>query len=721
MTIVFNNPHGAPVIVQKEDAVLIDTTPEGEVFAATDPDSGKTMMTTVKSEHMMDEPMGMEEEMERQIVDSQMNSMEDAMSNPPKKLFTWKNLRLQTAISGQKAFMGRLGRTLEGGRVGDVFRFGKEQLLRQLPNNVSIRDSPFLLQLTTAEQWYNYLRSLSENPIDVGAELSMTVSPSQRIAVAMFVKEWEQDPGHGTLLRRVAPGGEPNEVIAIGNMVYDIITGRGPNPLGAAGYGDFAYDKMFRLAYDMIQSLPINFYNTYTLFQLEADEGGKIYSEVVSNYTPLELSEVGMVLELRQKLAELGSGYANVVIPDPQLAAEAAALMNKAVTAYNSGDTITVRSVLNYLQEPPFNYMTPAKDAKSIFDAKGQTDVKGVSMKKDKAGKQGLQLYNGLAYIKGIKADVIDAETGQINSKEINQIKDKPFEVVASPFDNTVQGVIKFTSKDNFVFTKGAKLGGGQNRQEKRDAAAELAEALGNPGSQRKVESILVKEGGAAGLKPLMKAFPKGTSQAAAKKAISMMPSVTQHPAGDYILKNPRGKPQGRGKFLELQIHPKTQLDMKLKPTTGSGTGDKRHGAPPKGKDGSQNQWSKGLYNLLNKRIDEMNKKMSKDKSKKQKYPNVTVMVHGGKHKKTGNWAPYRIKLPKSHFVKQRLPDGTEVIGLKKSLADKELVNAFQKFTDEYGMFKVQRKDNEMYFIPHKRGAYYDKVRRQIGGAKGSR
>ena len=97
-----------------------------------------------------------------------------------------------------------------------------------------------------------------------------------------------------------------------------------------------------------------------------------------------------MVLELRQKLAELGSGYANVVIPDPQLAAEAAALMNKAVTAYNSGDTITVRSVLNYLQEPPFNYMTPAKDAKSIFDAKGQTDVKGVAvLRKTKRASKG--------------------------------------------------------------------------------------------------------------------------------------------------------------------------------------------------------------------------------------------------------------------------------------------------------------------------------------------
>ena len=271
------------------------------------------------------------------------------------------------------------------------------------------------------------------------------------------------------------------------------------------------------------------------------------------------------------------------------------------------------------------------------------------------------------------------------------------------------------------MFTKGAKLSSGQNRQEKRDAAAELAEALGNPGVQSKVESILVKEGGAAGLKPLMKAFPKGTSQASAKKAISMMTSVTQHRAGDYILKNPRGKPQGRGKFLALQIHPKTQLDMKLKPTSASGTGDKRHGAPPKGKDGSQNQWTKGLKNILQSRIDEMNKKMKKDKSKKQKYPDIGLMVTGGKHKKTGKWAPYRIKLPKSHFVKQRLPDGTEIIGLKKSLADKELVNAFQKFTDEYGQFKVQRKDNEMYFIPHKRGAYYDKVRRQIGGAKGSR
>ena len=63
---------------------------------------------------------------------------------------------------------------------------------------------------------------------------------------------------------------------------------------------------------------------------------------------------------------------------------------------------------------------------------------------------------------------------------------------------------------------------------------------LNNPGGiQSKVESILIKEGGAAGLKPLKAAFPKGTTKAQATAAIAKMSSVYQHPAGDYILKNP--------------------------------------------------------------------------------------------------------------------------------------------------------------------------------------
>ena len=665
MTIVFNNPHGSPVEVPIDETVVVDIDEDGnQVRAATGPDGG-TLMTTVMSEERMDDPMGMTQEREDMMVSSQLNGMEDAMTNPPKQLFTAKNLRLQTAISGKQAFMGQVGRVFEGGLVGDAFRFAKATALQRIPEKTSVRDSPFLLQLARGDQWYRYLTSLRDSPIDVGAELSATVSPSQRIAIAMFVKEWEQDPGHRTLLRRAAPGADPNELILIGNMVYDIMTGRGPNPAGAKGYGSFAYDKMFRLAYDMLLSLPINFYNTYTLFQLEADEGGKIYSEVVSNYTPLELSEVGMVLELRQKLAEYGPAYANTVIGDTSVAAEAGALMTKAVSAYSHGDTVTVRSVLNYLQEPPFYYMTPSSDAKTIFEAKSDDSFTGVRLDKTKALKAKLPIFNGLVYLKGMPKDSTDKDSGTLNTNKTDKEKwaNKSFEVIQSPFDNTVMGVLTLTSKDNFTFAKGATKGKDANRQQKRDASAEIAEALGNP----------------------------------------------------------RGKPQGRGKFLALQIHPKTQLDMKLRATSKSGTGDKRHGGPPKGKDGSQNKWTMGLKNILESRIKEMNFKMRKDKSKKQKYPDIGLMVTGGKHKKTGNWAPYRIKLPKSHFVKSRLPDGTEVIGMKKSLSDKELVAAWQKFTNEYGMFKVQRKDNEMYFIPHKRGAYYDKVRRQTGKAKGSR
>ena len=670
MTIIFNNPHGAPVHIRREDAVVVDTNSNGVVYAGTDPETGETMMTTVTSERVLDDPMGMEQHMEDQITSSQLNDMEDAMSNPPKKLFTWKNLRLQSAISGQKAFeehtLGKAGSAatgLFGLRAGGAFLW--DLGMRQIPKKQSIRNSPFLLQLVTAELWYTYLKSLSDSPIDVGAELSMSVSPSQRISVAMFVKEWEQDPGHQTLMRRAVPGADIQEVEAIGQMVYDIITGRGPNPLNSAGYGNFAYDKMFRLAYDMILSLPIRFYNTYTLFQLEADEGGKIYSEVVSNYTPLEVSEVGLVLELRQKLAELGPGYANVVISDSSLAAEAAALMTKAVSAYSNGDTVTVRSILNYLQEPPFYYMTPSADAKSIFEEGAEPTAVGVNFGGDK--KHGMPTHNGLVYLKRFKKDYVDKATGKIKSgdKGSKEWHKKSYEVVESPFDNKVTGVIAFKDGPNkFNYVAGATLSKGGDREQKRDAAAEIAESIGNP----------------------------------------------------------RGKPQGRGKFLGLQIHPKTQLKMKLASTTTTGTGDKRHGRPPRGKDGSQNKWSMGLYNLLESRINAMNKKFAKDKkSRKQKYPNMGLMVSGGILKKTGNWAPYRIKLPNSHFTKKRLPDGTEVIGMKKSLADKELLAAWRRFTNEYGLFKVQRKDNEMYFIPHERGAYYDKVRRQIGGAKGSR
>ena len=91
----------------------------------------------------------------------------------------------------------------------------------------------------------------------------------------------------------------------------------------------------------------------------------------------------------------------------------------------------------------------------------------------------------------------VEQATGKINFND--DIKNQAFEVVRGPFDTTVQGVLKFGDKlDKVAYTHGAKLDKAKTRKEKIDAATEMAEALGNPGVQSKVESILVKEGGAS-------------------------------------------------------------------------------------------------------------------------------------------------------------------------------------------------------------------------------
>lgn len=726
MSIVFTNPNGRRIRVNPEDVEYITD----NVVGALDPDTGEMMMTSTDPDEI--NPEGMEGDANIQFQDEMTNMMEEVegLQNPPKALFTWRNLRLPQAIAGEKAVKGATGAFI--GAPSKVLGAGKRFLRREISAKQSIRESPFLLQLTTAEQWYDYIKNMSRNPVDMGAELSAGVTPSQKIAVAMFVKEAEMDPGFSNLMKKAVPGSEPLEIQAMGAMIVDLMTGRGPNPLAAKGYGTFKYDKMFRLAYDILQSMPIRQYNSYTLFQLEADEGGKVFSEVTRNYTPLELSEVGLILEIRDNIAQYGAGYANMVISEPSLAAEAAALMQKGAAAYSTGDTITVRSILNYLQASPFYYKTPAADAKTIFDAKGTTDITGVRLDKIPTDLK-KYLYSGLVHLKGIRQDNVD-DLGKLKTSSADDKKvweNKSFEVVKSPFDTTVAGVLKFAKSTNsYTFSEGATMSKNRTGEQKKGDAAAIADVLAasNPGgAQKKVESILVKEGGAAGLKPLMKAFPKGTTQATAKKAISMMPSVTQHSAGDYILKNPRGKPTGRGKYYNLEVHAKSNLNMKLKPTNTKGQGDLRHGAPPKGKDGTQNTWTKGLYKLLQADVEAINKKHMRDKkTRKPKLPELTVMISGGKHKKTGKWAPYRIKLPKSHFATSRLPDGTQSVGLRSGKATPAMKKAWQNFTDEYGLFvRNDNKGTEFRFTPSKkaehRGAYQDRFRRQVGGAKRSR
>ena len=727
--IVFRNPHGQAVEVDEEDTTVVADGPNGRVVAAKDPDTGATMMANLSTETYVPSDMPSEQEEDMMYYDA-MNSIEDIEPNPPRRaLFNWKNLRLQSAISGEAASGSRRAGRAGEATVGAAIRVMSERL----PANQSIRDSPQIMMLATVEDWVTYVERMAESPINMGAEFSASISPSQRIAVTKFVAEWEQDVGHRSLLQKALPGTQPSDLVARGELVYSLMANRGPNPMRARGYGSFKFDKMFRLAYDIISTMPINFYNSYSLFNLPALEGEAAFREAVDRYVPLDLAEVGMAIQMQQKLAEYGPGYAQIAVADPSMSNETYRLMQQVVNGYNIGDTAVVRSALNALQDAPFYYMAEVSADKSVFDAQNTAEkgVVGVSqLKKEQFENHKDLYYNGLIFLKDFPRAALDPATGKLlaNDKrpEGVNIANRKFAVVRGPFDTEVQGVFQF-GKDpnkNQSYIHGAKLENTKTRKEKIDAATEMAEALGNPGVQSKVESILVKEGGAAGLKPLMKAFPKGTSQAAAKKAIAKIPSVYQHKAGDYILKNPRGKPVGRGKFYTLELHPKTQLDMKLAVTTSSGQGDARHGRGPKGKEGSQNTWTKGLYKVLDADIEARNAKHRKDKkTRTDKFPKMGLMITGGKHKKTGAFAPYRIKLPKSHFAIGRTPGGAQSIGLQSGKASPAIEGAWKKFTDEYGVFvRKDTKSTQFRFIPSKkdehRGAYYDKLRRQVGAKK---
>ena len=660
--IVFNNPNGRTVEVDEADTTVVADGPNGRVLAARDPNTGATMMRNLSTETYVPSDMPSEEE-EQMMNDDAMNRIEDINPNPPSKvLFNWKNLRLQGAIAGEVASGARrVGRAAEA-TTGRAVRLMSERL----PANQSIRDSPQIMMLATVEDWVTYVERMTENPIDMGAEFSASVSPSQRIAVTKFVAEWEQDAGHRSLLQKSLPGMQPSDLVARGELVYSLMTNRGPNPMRARGYGSFKFDKMFRLAYDIISTMPINFYNSYTLFNLPALEGEAAFREAVDRYVPLDLSEVGMAIQMQQKLAEYGPGYAQIAVADPSMSNETYRLMQQVVNGYNIGDTAVVRSALNALQEAPFYYMTESPPEPTIFQAT-ESEVVGVGGISEKVmGKE--FFYNGLIFIKGFPREAINNEQskGLINYKS-DVIKGKSYEVVKSPFDTQVVGVIKFgTNKDSASFTEGATKSKAMNRKEKIDAATEMAEALGNP----------------------------------------------------------RGKPVGRGKFYTLELHPKTQLDMKLAVTTASGQGDARHGRGPKGKEGSQNTWTKGLYKVLDADIEARNAKHRRDKkTRKDKFPKMGLMITGGKHKKTGAFAPYRIKVPKSHFTIGRTPGGVQSIGLQSGKASPAIKAAWQKFTDEYGVFvRKDTKSTQFRFIPSKkaehRGAYYDKLRRQVGAKK---
>ena len=597
--------------------------------------------TTFTESEEVEEEMGMDdggditmEEMGARGRMSGVESLFGGRSNPPSSgAITWRNLRLQSAIdsSARIEAFGRVKRLARQANIG--------QLLGRISSATSVRPYSEMLLLATAENWVDYLRNM--NPLDISAELSAEVSPQDQLSIYGFIKEWESDPSHRAFRRRVNQGADINSEFAKGQIAYDIMTAKGPDPMKGSNFGNHRYDKMFSLALDIIKSIRFNTYNYYTLNAMHNDEGDRVFMDFRSRYIPLGAADVEMIQEMQANIAG-GKSYAFQTTASQDQAIEADMLMRKCVSAYQVGDTRTCRSILDVLMAPPYNYKPMSVKLAVAHAASGNKgsvkasagEIFRVTIAGKKAPKIADQFLEGNMAFISVQTDDGDfmklMKTGKLG--EANKMKKAVGIVHKSFFDPTPVGIIsaatgKWTVEDYSSFMK------------------------------------------------------KGTKTFEDRKQRNQRSKLQQAV---------KGNPKGRGKFLFMEIHPKSQLTMKR------GSGEEKHG---QSKDTAK--WTKGLN---------------------KHFPGMKL-VQVGKLKATGEDAPFRIRLPISHFKPVTHPTkGYKTIGMKKG--DKGLQATWQKIVDTYGMPKMSPVKGTYYrFIVDKtqRGSYYDGVRRKTGKAKASR
>jgi hypothetical protein len=155
--------------------------------------------------------------------------------------------------------------------------------------------------------------------------------------------------------------------------------------------------------------------------------------------------------------------------------------------------------------------------------------------------------------------------------------------------------------------------------------------------------------------------------------------------------------PLGRGKFLYVQLLPKTQVTFSKKLTDE----ERKLGK-------TQGERKLGLTKLV---------------PPKQSYGGV--FVHTGKHKITGEETPWLIRLPTSHFrAVNTNVDGKNVRTIALMKGSPELQKAFSKFGDTYGMpvFKSTKSLPTRFIIPKKfQGNFYDTLQRKIAKKRGKK
>ena len=667
MNFIRNN--GEVVQVNDKDVSKLEETESYTLFGARHNPSGEQMTSVVyKNGHTPGDMHNADNDTGLVLAPSEEESREmepmtevPALKNPRQRI-TWKNLRLSSSIAGQKAVRGKLATAAALPSLA-VRQLTAMVFSGELDAETSIRDSPILF-MARAEDWYQYITNM--NSVDIGSEFAAGVSHAQRAGNALFAAEWQADPSHQNLAGRLMPGGDYDDAVKKGQIAYDVLT-RGRDILTQQGYGANNEEIMHRLVADIIRSMPIKQYNFYNLYNLHMDEGDKIYREFQSRYIPLDTAEVEMVLEMQRALDAEGDAYAFRTTTNEEQGVLSAKLMRSAVADYEVGDTMSVRTILRTLRDPPYNYRPRAVVISSASD--GDTNLRAGEMKTSNYLE--LEVVN-----KDIISEMVDKGVG----RKISDKKVGVWVLGVKPQDIDPKNANKLVNNHGY---KTLQIAFSQADPTPQYVAVPAAK--GKQGKQGGNRWTIVD---------YTEDFLKAGNQDPGKKAQSIRRGL----GGGDNKKKPRNNPKGRGKLHYIELWGKNQIDMKRRePAKGKQKGETRHGSG-KSKKG-QTYWTKGV----NKSLPEYQ------------------MLQMGVLKRTGEEAPYRIRLPTSHFaIRFHEGVGYKTLMPKKDKANKAFIKAYEDFLKFYGFPKhMPSKDTHNRFVIPKeermQSEYYQDVRKRAG------
>jgi len=146
-------------------------------------------------------------------------------------------------------------------RGGGILRPFIRGLERAGIKAADFRDS-HLITLVEAKTWQEYVQNMTMT--DVGAELNASVSEEDKAIIHHFLFNWEKDRDHMELMRRLIKGGTEADTLQKGALVYNLMTD-GFTIHQNLDTATTQFNRMFKLARDIISSMRIRSYNYYEL------------------------------------------------------------------------------------------------------------------------------------------------------------------------------------------------------------------------------------------------------------------------------------------------------------------------------------------------------------------------------------------------------------------------------------------------------------------------